>query len=368
MSIVRIVSCDTYEEEDVESAVRDVAKDPSFPDVRGKTVLLKPNILSDAKADAAITTNPAVVRAVIHMLRDKGVGDIVLGDSPGLQGSGFVPRACGMESVCREEGVRWIDFTKDPIVRKIPYTCRISLPLASALEQADLLISLPKFKTHRLMYATGATKNLFGLVPSLHKSACHVKCSSRKKFANLIVGINAVAKPAYAIMDAVVGMEGEGPANGNPRHVGLILGSRDVIALDWAEATIMGYDPLSIPIVASGLEHHLGERPTYEGTNADELVIRDFQRVPQEEGNHLFRDLLLPFLTRPFHRYAIRTSRPAPQFGSPNCILCQRCVKICPAHALTLGDKRIVIDQRRCVRCYCCHEVCPADAIVIKEV
>ncbi|MCH3920450.1 MAG: DUF362 domain-containing protein [Sphaerochaeta sp.] len=367
MSTVTIVSCPTYDAEPLEKAIQQVAGDPSFPVVRDKIVLLKPNILSDAKASSAITTNPAVLRAVIHLLKRQGAKEILVGDSPGLQGAGFVPRASGIADVCEAEGVSWVDFTKDPIVHPIPYTRHISLPLTRALETADVLISLPKFKTHRLMYVTGAAKNQFGLVPSLHKSACHVKCTSRRRFADLIVGINAVAKPAFAIMDAVVGMEGEGPANGNPRHVGLLLGSSDVIALDWAEATIMGYDPLTIPIIASGLEHHLGEKPTYPALDAKDLVITDFECVPQQDGSHLFRNLLIPFLTRPFHRHAIRVERPAPQFGSPNCILCKKCIRICPAHALTTDGKRIVIDTRVCVRCYCCHEVCPANAITIKE-
>jgi len=367
MSDVAITFCNTYEPETLDRAVRQVTDDPTFPDCKGKKVLLKPNILSDANVENAITTNPAVVRAVIHLLKEKGASSIKLGDSPGLQAPGFIPQKCGIAALCEEEGVEWIDFTKDPIVHEIPFTKQVNLPLARAVDEADILISLPKCKTHQLMYTTGAAKNLFGLVPSLHKSACHVKCTSRERFADMIAGINAIAKPDYAIMDAVIGMEGAGPANGSPRHIGLLLGSHDVFALDWAEAVIMGYDPHTIPIVNAGLEHHLGEEPRYTLLQAQSLVIPDFKRIAQQKGSHLFGNLVLPFFTRPLRRRAVRNQRPAPVFGSPNCILCQRCVTICPAHALTRGDKRIVIDTRKCVRCYCCHEICPANAIIIKE-
>jgi uncharacterized protein (DUF362 family) len=114
MSTVTIVSCPTYDAEPLEKAIQQVAGDPSFPVVRDKIVLLKPNILSDAKASSAITTNPAVLRAVIHLLKRQGAKEILVGDSPGLQGAGFVPRASGIADVCEAEGVSWVDFTKDP--------------------------------------------------------------------------------------------------------------------------------------------------------------------------------------------------------------------------------------------------------------
>ncbi|MFA6844553.1 MAG: DUF362 domain-containing protein [Sphaerochaetaceae bacterium] len=366
MSKVAITKCDTYDQGKVDQAVALACQNSDFPIVKDKIVLLKPNILSDAKADQAITTNPAVVRAAIHFLRQNGAKQILLGDSPGIQGPAFVPRNSGMSQLCFEESVQWVDFTKDTVTHLIPGTKNISLPLPRILEKIDVLISLPKFKTHQLMYATGAVKNQFGLVPGLHKSPCHVLCPARMDFASLIVGINLIAKPSFALMDGIVGMEGAGPANGTPRHVGLILASNDCVAVDFAEATIMGYNPLSIPIVKQGLKRHLGEFPSYTLLDAKDLVIKDFQRINQEtEKSQLFANLILPILTRPYRHMRIREKRMAPQFESSKCILCQRCIQICPADALTVKDKQIVINTHSCVRCYCCHEVCPANAITI---
>ena len=206
-------------------------------------------------------------------------------------------------------------------------------------------------------------KNQFGLVPGLHKSPCHVAKQSREDFADLIVGINTLFKPSWCLMDAIIAMEGDGPANGTPRHMGLLLASRDPVAMDWAEGVLMGYDPTTLPVVTQALKHGLGQKPSYPLLNAGDLAFKDWQRIPQRKSN-LVRDLLLPFFTR---RFKHEQKRPAPVFGSPDCILCQRCVQICPANALTVRGKTIEIDQRRCVRCYCCHEMCPANAITIKE-
>lgn len=254
MSSVAIVRCENYEQAMVDLAVEEACLAAGMPAVAGKRVLLKPNVLSDAREDRCITTNTAVVRAVIHLLKKQGAREILMGDSPGLQGLAFVPRACGLDKVCKDEGIRWVDFTQNPRARLIPYTRGKSLPLAGILSEVDLLFSLPKLKTHQLMYSTGAVKNLFGLVPGLHKSPCHVMFPTRELFASLIVGILSLAKPSFSLMDGIIGMEGPGPANGKPRHMGLILASKDALALDWAQAIVMGYDPLSIPIIAEGLK------------------------------------------------------------------------------------------------------------------
>lgn len=364
---VAITKCEDYTQEKVDAAVKKACLSAGFPDVSGKKVLLKPNILSDAPLEKAITTNPAVVKAVIHLLRELGAKEILLGDSPGLQVSGSIPKDSGMADICREEKVSWVDFTDKPVVREVPFTRGMRLPFAHILGEVDILISLPKFKTHKLMYATGAMKNQFGTIPSIHKSACHVKCVSRGSFANLIVGINALVKPDFAVMDAIIGMEGAGPANGMPRHVGLLLASSDLVALDIAEAAIMGYDPMDIPVIASALKHKTGGEGSYPLLDPKTLAIKDWDRVEIEKGSHLFRNLILPAITRPFAKMKAQKLRPAPQFGQPSCILCLRCVRICPAKALTVEDKKVVIDTRRCVRCYCCHEICPKNAIVIEE-
>jgi len=368
MSSVAIIACENYDQALVDNAVETACLASNMPNVSGKRVLLKPNILSDAKEDRCITTNPAVLRSMIRLLKKHGAKEILVGDSPGLQGPSFLPKNCGVYQVCKEEDVKWVDFTKNPTTKLVPYTHNKQLPFASILEEIDLLFSLPKFKTHQLMYSTGAVKNLFGLIPNLHKSPCHVQFPTREQFASLIIGILELSKPSFALMDGIIGMEGAGPANGIPRHLGLLLASSDLIALDYAQAMIMGYDPHSIPIISEGLKRNLGSIPTdYPLLDPNTLILENFKRIQQQKKTKFFHSLIKPFFLSSYIRWKVKNERKAPVFLPDPCIGCRKCIEICPASALVLENKRILIDTRACVRCYCCHEVCPANAIVIDE-
>lgn len=369
MSRVAIIRCDTYDQPMVDAAVEQACLLGLMPSVSGKSILLKPNILSDAKKELSITTHPQVLRAMIRLLKKQGASRIVVGDSPGLQKPAFLPKACGIHRVCIEEDVQWIDFTKQQRLHTIPYTRGRKLPLASILDEVDMVFSLPKFKTHQLMYTTGAVKNLFGLVPNLHKSPCHVQFPTREQFASLIVGIAAVVKPAFSLMDGIIGMEGPGPANGRPRHLGLLLASCDALALDHAQAAIMGYDPKTIPIIAEGLKRGLGSVPTsYGGEDIHSVIVQDYLRIEMHKQTRFFHSLIIPFFLSKYIRAKVKKERKAPIFLSEPCIQCRKCIDICPAHALTMQHKRIIIDQNSCIRCYCCHEVCPASAIAVDEI
>ena len=368
MSSVAITRCDSYDQSEVDHAVRTICKAAGMPAVANKRVLVKPNILSDSKEELAITTHSAVVRAVIRLLKEEGASAIYVGDSPGIHTSSFTPRHSGIWDVVVDEQVEWVDFSANPTPTKIPYTRLKRLPIARIAGDVDLIFNLPKMKTHQLMYATGAVKNLFGLVPNLHKSPMHVQFPTRSQFASMIVGIATAVKPAFNIMDAVIALEGPGPANGTPIPMGLLLASRDPVALDWAEATIMGYNPLDVPIVEEGIKRGLGERPSsYPLLSAEELVRPAYVRIALQKKTRFVRSLIIPLLFGPIIRWNVKRQRPAPVFLPDPCILCRKCIQICPVNALTMGDKRIIIDEKTCIRCYCCHEVCPADAIVIRE-
>ncbi|MGD9927531.1 MAG: DUF362 domain-containing protein [Sphaerochaeta sp.] len=369
MSSVAIVRCEQYEQALVDQAVAVACKIGEMPDVRDKRILLKPNILSDAKEERGITTHSAVLRAMIRHLKSQGAKEVLVGDSPGLQKPNFQPKASGIYQVCEEEGVQWIDFTKQPKTYTIPYTRGKKLPLAAVLSQVDMVFSLPKFKTHQLMYATGAVKNLFGLVPNLYKSPCHVQFPSREQFAALMVGIASIVKPAFSLMDGIIAMEGPGPANGISRHLGLLIASRDPVALDYAQAQIMGYDPLLVPIVAEGIRRGLGDKPTsYPALSAEKLVQSDYIRIEMQKRTSFIHSLIVPFVFSHYIRWKVKKERKAPVFLVDSCIGCRKCIDICPAGALTMVDKRIIIDPKACIRCYCCHEVCPASAILVDEV
>lgn len=359
---VAIIRAENYDVLSVKEKLEDLIGTTGFPAVEGKCVLIKPNVLSDAHPEKAITTNPAVVEALAIVLEERGAAKIMMGDSPGLHTPGFAARNSGLAAVCERRQVEWQDFSKDNRSHRL--TRRISAPMAAAIDMADVVISVAKMKTHQLMYMTGCVKNMFGLVPGLNKSPMHLKAPSREQFAKVIVSIFKESHTDYAILDGIVAMEGPGPANGYPKRADLLLASRDAFAVDRAASVIMGYDPETIPILREGEKQGLTDPAlyTYPILRPEDVAIKDFARIEQKKSN-LFVDLIMPIFLRPFRMSMIRR-RPAPQFMD-NCIRCKRCISICPATALHMENGKVVIDKSLCIRCYCCHEMCPVDAIKV---
>jgi uncharacterized protein (DUF362 family)/Pyruvate/2-oxoacid:ferredoxin oxidoreductase delta subunit len=372
LPVVAIDRCENYHIDEIMEVLERLCDCAQLPLVTGKTILLKPNILSDAPPERAITTRPEIIAAIIRYLYSHGAKQVLVGDSPGLHTSGFSPKSSGIAQVCSDEGAVWTDFSKNPRMYKIPGTLGLKLPLPAIMEEVDIIISVAKMKTHQLMYATGSVKNLFGMVPGLYKSSCHMRYPSRESFARMLAGLFSVIKPHFAIMDAIVSMEGPGPAGGIPRHTGLLLASTDLPALDAAQATIMGYDPMSLPLIRELHNRNLTSSSsvqdvTYPILDASQLIISDYKRIKQENKTRLLYALFGPLVTR---WITLRHQRhePKPIFNDSVCIGCGRCVKICPVKALSLDkNNHIVADYSACIRCYCCHEVCPVDAIDIEN-
>jgi len=368
---VAITRCSSYDYPLVEKAIKEIFDNANFPEVANKTVLVKPNILSDSSPEKGITTHPEVVRALIRHLHAKGA-KVLVGDSPGLHGPTFFPRTSGIGKVVTEEGATWCEFAKDPVMTSITGVFNLKLPLPKALEEIDIIISVAKLKTHQLMYATGAVKNIFGMVPGLHKSACHMLCPTRESFAKMLGGLYSVIKPHFAIMDGIVGMEGPGPAAGIPRHIGLLLASNDPTALDVSQSIIMGYDPMDLPLTRELLKRKLTkwsvvEDINYPLLNAKDLELKDFKRIEISKKQSVIGSVLIPMLTNRF-KMRHRQKEKKPLFNREICIGCGKCVEICPAIAIVLdSDKKAVCNYNKCIRCYCCHEVCPVNAIEIES-
>jgi uncharacterized protein (DUF362 family)/Pyruvate/2-oxoacid:ferredoxin oxidoreductase delta subunit len=372
---VGIVRCTSYDPQEVYDALKKAVELSDNLDVAGKTVLLKPNILSDSPPEKAITTHPVFLEAAIRLVREKGASRILVGDSPGLQMPGFSGKVSGMGEAARKNSAEWIDFTKGKIEIPCPDgKVAKSFTLTQAVREADLIISLPKLKTHQLMQYTGAMKNIFGLVPSLAKSPFHARFSSREAFAAMIVDLNLAVKPAFAFMDAIVGMEGNGPAAGTPRNVGLVMASSNLLALDVAATQIMGYPPGETPVIKEALSRGLWlsnlEEIEYQGLSPSSLQIPDFIRIPFHTSSSQLLDFILP---RPLKRW-IDSLAPGPEINHQICIRCGDCKRICNSQAISItgGENtaikaRVVIDYRRCIRCFCCHEICPVKAIDVKK-
>lgn len=350
MSKVSIVKCDNYDEKKVLESLRKLINSSNFPQINDKKILVKPNILSDVSPELCVTTHPSVVKALIIILKEMGAKKIYVGDSPAIQPPKFKAKQSKIYEICKEENVEWINFSSKTIKKKVPYVKR-KITLTKIIDDIDFSISVAKLKTHELMYATGAIKNMFGIVPGLNKSKQHVYNPSRKGFAKFICGLFKLSKTEYAIMDSIIAMEGAGPGNGDPKKVGLLMASNDALALDIAQAIIMGYQPLDLPIIKYAIKKKVTETSKieeieYTNLNANDLIIKDFKRITNKKLNE---------------------KRNAPIFLEEPCIKCKKCIDICPANALSLKDKKIKINEKKCIKCYCCHEVCPANAIKIKK-
>ena len=368
---VGIERCASYDPRELYKTLKKALEHASGLDVAGKTVLLKPNILTDAPPEKAVTTHPAFLEAVITLVREMGAIRILAGDSPGLQTPGFSGKLCGLRAAAEKNGAEWVDFTKERF--ELSYSggkLVKKFPLTQAAKDADIIISLPKLKTHQLMYFTGAMKNIFGLIPSLLKSPYHARFSSRESFASMIVDLNLAVKPAYAFMDAVIGMEGPGPGSGSPRQTGLVMASSNLLALDIAASTVIGYPPMDIPVNREALSRGYWlasvEEIEYPLLKPLDVQIRDFIKIPLKKTRSQFIDFLMP---RKFTQWR-DSSAPGPEINHSSCIRCGDCTRICSSQAMRfLGGKpsNVTIDYRRCIRCFCCHEVCPVKAIRITK-
>ncbi len=346
-----------------------------IPDLTGKQVLVKPNILVDALPEKAVTTHPYLVEAVCRIISERG-GSPMVGDSPGLQKTGFSPTRCGIAQVCERLDIPWVDFTAKTTttVKNPAAVCQQRFTVASAAVEADYIVNLPKMKTHQLMYTTGAVKNLFGLIPGISKSSFHLRYPNRDKFADMLLDLCETIPTEIHIMDAVIAMEGPGPGNGSPKSIGAIIAAKDPLALDLCVSYLMHESPPRIPILAHGYQR--GLLSTLDHTKLEYIIDKPELYRP-ESFRRIERSGIIPSLFTKVRSFLKPSSpgndSPFPKISSEKCILCKACIEICPADALSLQmvpdtqEQRVIVDRASCIRCYCCHEVCPVHAVTIEK-
>ena len=358
MTRCAITRCNDYSPLSLDTALRTIIDNTDFPEVNGKVVFIKPNILSDSLPEKAITTDARAVEALINILKEKGAEKIILGDSPGTQTGKLSLRLSSFDKTAERTGAVIQDFRESNRIHEID---GLKIPMAAALDNSDVVISFAKFKTHQLMSATGAVKNMFGTIPGLNKSPMHFRYRTPESFARFIMQVFSECHVDYAFIDAVIGMEGPGPGNGDPRHVGLMMGSENAYSLDKAEAMIMGYESVSLIATAEKAEPGITDAD-YPLLKPEDIIIRDYKRIGEGKKNTL-RSIVGATIINAFHRHG--SDRPRPIFDADKCKVCSRCVEICPAKALSIKDGHVSFEKKKCITCYCCHEVCPFDAIKV---
>ncbi len=331
-----------------------------FPlEYQGKSVLIKPNVLRGSKAEEGIVTHPAMVRAVVEKVEAMGPASIVVGDNPGLFSYGANEETFKKTGLMEaaEGYYQNIGNDSEKVAFNPDFTPTVSI--SRAVLGTDIIISLPKFKTHGLTMITGAIKNSYGFLPGAQKARLHKAAGSMKRFHEMVVDVFRLRVPDLFLMDAVVGMEGNGPASSDLRDIGLVLASDNGVALDAVMATMVGCEPGRLRFLQKAKQAGLGD---YD-LSAIEIIgelrqLPDFKLPPLDGGAILGNEAAQ---ARLHSRTILR-----PQADPERCTGCGTCIDQCPAGALSLKDCLPHVDPETCIICFCCQEICPEKAITLK--
>ncbi len=369
MKEVAIAPCGSYAEEDCQRALREVLAPFGGLDwVRaGMRIVIKANLVEAAKPEKAATTHPALLAALTKMLVARGAS-VVVGDSPGgLYTAAALQRvyaATGMEQVERAGGRVNRNYEQKDVNYPEGRVAK-SFTVTSYLEDTDAIISFCKLKSHGMMSMTAATKNLFGAVPGTMKPEYHFRYHDPMDFAGMIIDLNDYFKPRLYLVDAVVGMEGNGPTAGTPKQIGAVLAAENCHKLDLVCAKLIGVEPMSVPTLRAAANYGLcpesADGVAVEGTV---FTVADFQRVKQNKSLQ-FESLLPGRLGKLFGKVAQKALRASPRLEPETCAGCAMCARLCPAKAITMVEHKAKIDKSRCIRCFCCQEFCPKGAMKV---
>lgn len=366
---VALQKCTEYNFDDVYNSIMNLLTLVPPPDVKGKKVLLKPNILYPKKPELAVCTHPVVVGATVKAFLALGAAKVYAGESPAIANSTSAAKATGMYEQVVNNGGEWIDFKEAEIVQFPEGHVVKQFNFTTALKQADLLVSVSKLKSHQLMSYTGAMKNLFGLMIGLEKAQTHYRFPNKSDFAAFLTDLNLASKPGYAIMDAIVGMEGPGgPGSGDPIKLGFLAASDNILALDWKCSSLVGYNPHAITNLEDALNRKIWLNSENEITTvgASESECRSTSFKIVKEPSPTLQKMVPSFVNFLANQFFTKT----PHFMAKKCLSCGRCEKICPAHLIKMtgpnGTAKLE-DKSKCLHCFCCHEICPGDAIRLKR-
>jgi len=367
-SAVTVLRCSSYEEEEVRAAVVrgfDLLGGVSSFCQPGEKILLKPNLLVPRGPERAVTTHPAVLRSAAEALLDAGA-TLSYGDSPGFGATSWAARRAGLADIADELGISLADFATSRTVSFPDGRLIKQFSLARGVLEADGIVSLSKLKTHGLTRITCAIKNQFGCIVGPLKAEFHARLPDADRFSQMLVDLNRCLRPRLYLCDGVVAMEGNGPQAGKPRTLGVILMSRDPVALDATVCRLIDLDPALVPPIQHGVAAGLGQADgiDYLGDPLEELAAADFDvnRSPRSTTDRPGRP----------SRMARRFVVPKPVILPERCTRCGTCVSVCPVAPKAV---RFASDERSCppehhyeacIRCYCCQEMCPEEAIEIR--
>lgn len=324
----------------------------------GSRVLLKPNVISQNTPGQCATTHPAVVEAVCMLLKEHDCR-ITIGDSSAFYEGGYTERGfkkSGMEKIAKKYDARLVAFEKGDIeIFSLPENRALpELLMTSEIRHTDFIINLPKLKTHSFFGMSGAVKNLFGLVPGGTKYEYHfLNGHTREAFGEKLTDIYQTAHPQLTIMDAVMGLEGFGPAaTGHPKKTGLLLMSANPFALDMIAGRITGLDPARLESNRAGIRRGLVSDPGSIPWIGDFDELPNIPYRPAKNGKEHTKE----------EDSFYRLMKVDPVLNRRKCNKCGVCARICPVGAIRM-EGFPDIDLAKCLHCYACFYRCPRKAI-----
>lgn len=365
------IECPAYESASVRQALTEAIERIGGLDwvKPGMRIGVKLNLCSARKPEHAATTHPVMAAELAKLLVERGA-EVVLGDSPGEPFTHamlkLVYNTTGVR-LCEEAGGKLNDdfshhtvsFAEGKSVKQFEY--------CTWLSNCDAVISFSKLKSHGLMGMTAAVKNLYGVIPGTMKSEYHFMHQDPNDFADMLVDLNEYVKPVLCLCDAVEIMEGNGPTQGTPRHLGLLIAGKDPYELDRLCAAILGISEDEIPYMTAAKRRGLlsAEGSADYASEAEKYGLHDYVRSGATVGwfsptdnDKLGKKILKKGL------YILMRSKPKPD---ESCTGCGHCARGCPAKAIEIVKGRARIDRRKCVRCFCCQEFCPTGAMKVKR-
>ncbi|MFO7820401.1 MAG: DUF362 domain-containing protein [Halanaerobacter sp.] len=364
---VLVLECQEYKVElikkKINTALKKIGGLKSFIAAEQK-VLLKPNLLMAKKPEAGITTHPAVVQAVVELVSETGA-EIVIGDSPGGPFNKTVMKRVyqktGLAKVAQETDadLNW-NFGRE--------TSNLSesqilnhLTVGEYIAEADLIINLPKFKTHGLTKMTGGVKNLFGAVPGLLKAEYHMKMPQLDNFSDALLDIALAVRPELTIVDGITAMEGEGPSSGDNYELNRLLVGTNPLAVDVVMADLVGIKAEDVATIAAAKRRDL----VYDLEQIEYLGVKtklDEFKTPTIDSSAQLLEQRMPEFLADWIRKLVK---PKPIFNDSKCVQCGACITSCPPQVISKTESGVEADLDNCIRCFCCQELCPEDAVEI---
>lgn len=363
MSDIAVTACKEYTPNEARRAIAEALGATGGLELikSGMKVVIKANLVSGKHPDTATTTHPVLLAALTEIIRDRGAS-VIVGDSPGglftASWLGKIYKATGLD-MCVEAGASLNDdFTHSngdcggKVLHEFTYT--------SYLNDADLIIDFAKLKTHGMMVMSGAVKNMFGAIPGAMKPEYHSRFPTVESFADMLIDIYEYFLPRISLIDAVWGMEGNGPTCGSPRYVGALIASQNGHLADMAAAHIMGIDLEKLPLHAMALKRGLCPEDLSHTDiygDIDGFVVKDYDLICDASSDF---GLVVP---RPLAWLSDKVFRIRPQLSGNKCVGCSLCANTCPRGAITMKKGKPDFDYSKCIRCFCCQEFCPKGAL-----